>query len=117
LPVGGHIELDEDPEEALFREIKEECGLDIEVLAAKPIIESEGTKILYTPEFLDIHKISDSHKHIALSYFAKAKSDKVVLNQEEHNEIRWFTKEELDNLEFKLEPTTSFFAKKALNKF
>ena len=24
LPVGGHIELDEDPEEALFREIKEE---------------------------------------------------------------------------------------------
>ncbi len=25
LPIGGHIELDEDPEEALFREVKEEC--------------------------------------------------------------------------------------------
>lgn len=24
MPVGGHIELNEDPEEALFREIKEE---------------------------------------------------------------------------------------------
>ena len=32
LPIGGHIELDEDPEEALFREVKEECGLEIEVL-------------------------------------------------------------------------------------
>jgi len=27
LPLGGHIELDEDPEQALFREVKEESGL------------------------------------------------------------------------------------------
>lgn len=27
LPMGGHVELDEDPEEALFREIEEETGL------------------------------------------------------------------------------------------
>ncbi len=36
LPVGGHIELDETPEEAIFREVKEECGLDIEVIGEKP---------------------------------------------------------------------------------
>ena len=39
MPVGGHIELNEDPEEALFREIKEETGIDksqLTVLSSKP---------------------------------------------------------------------------------
>jgi 8-oxo-dGTP pyrophosphatase MutT (NUDIX family) len=31
LAIGGHIELNEDPDEALFREGKEECGLEIKV--------------------------------------------------------------------------------------
>ena len=31
LSVGGHIELHEDPEEALFREVKEETGLEIKL--------------------------------------------------------------------------------------
>jgi len=31
LPVGGHIELNEDPDQAIFREVKEECGLEIEI--------------------------------------------------------------------------------------
>jgi ADP-ribose pyrophosphatase YjhB (NUDIX family) len=29
LCVGGHIELDEDPNEAALREVKEEVGLDV----------------------------------------------------------------------------------------
>jgi len=114
LPIGGHIELDEDPEQALSREVKEECGLEIEILAEKPSIHSEGTKFLYPPKFLDIHKISETHKHIALSYFAKTNSDKAILNEEEHNEIRWFNKEELDDPKFKIEPAIKFYAKKAL---
>ena len=61
LPIGGHIELNEDPEEALFREVKEECGLKIEVFDKKPLLESEGTKFLYSPSYLDIHKISENH--------------------------------------------------------
>ena len=36
IPMGGHIELDEDPEEALFREIQEETGLEVEIVAEKP---------------------------------------------------------------------------------
>src|SRR5262249_52059212 len=31
LSVGGHIEQDEDPNEAAVREVKEEVGLDIEL--------------------------------------------------------------------------------------
>ena len=33
LPLGGHIELDEDPEQALFREIREERGLEVDILS------------------------------------------------------------------------------------
>jgi len=117
LPIGGHIELSESPEEALFREVKEECGLEIKVLGEKPLIQSEGTKFLYSPAFLDIHKISNTHRHVALNYFAKAKSDKVVFNKKEHNEIRWFTKEDLNGSQFKIEPAIEFYAKEALNRF
>lgn len=114
LAVGGHIELNEDPDEALFREVKEECGLEIEVLNDKPNIKSEGTKFLYTPTYVNIHKISETHRHVVLGYFAKSKSDKVVLNALEHKNIRWFTEEELDLPEFELIPEIKFYAKEAL---
>lgn len=35
LQIGGHIELDEDSDMALMREIEEECGLKVELLAKK----------------------------------------------------------------------------------
>ena len=117
LPVGGHIELDEDPEEALFREVKEECGLEIEVFSDKPAIKSEGTKLLYSPSFLDIHKISETHRHVGLIYFAKAKSDKLIFNEKEHRTIRWFSKEDLERSEFNLSPAVKFYAKEALSSF
>ncbi len=116
LPIGGHIELDEDPEQALFREIKEECGLEIEILGEKPLVQSPIAKFLYPPVFLDIHKISDTHKHVGLFYFAKAKNDKAVLNQREHKGIKWFSKEDLDNPDFNLDPIIIFCAKEALKK-
>lgn len=116
LPIGGHIELNEDPEETLFREVKEECGLKIEILGKKPIIQADGVKFLYPPKFLDIHRISKTHRHVGLNYFAKTNSDKFVFNKEEHNEIRWFTKKELDKPEFNLAPDVKFYAKEALAK-
>ena len=115
LAIGGHIELNEDTDQALFREVQEECGLEIEVLNEKPTIEAQDTKFLYTPSFLDIHKISNTHKHIGLVYFAKAKSDKFVHNKEEHNDIRWFSKEDLEKPEFNINNAVKFYANKALN--
>ena len=116
LPIGGHIELNEDPDEALFREVEEECGLEIEILNKKPAIESEGTKFLYTPLFLDIHEISETHKHIGFIYFAKSKSGKFVFNREEHKDIRWFGEEDLEKPEFNLSPAIKLYAKEALNR-
>lgn len=115
LAIGGHIELNEDTDQALFREVQEECGLEIEVLKEKPAIEAQDTKFLFTPSFLDIHKISDTHKHIGLVYFAKSKSDKFIHNKEEHNDIRWFSREDLEKSEFNINNAVKFYANKALN--
>ena len=114
LPIGGHIELDEDPDEAMLREIKEECGLKVEILNSKPSIYSKGTKFLHTPSFMDIHRISDTHRHIVMVYFAKSESDAFVHNQEEHNDIRWFTKEDFDNPEFTWNESVRYYAIEAL---
>lgn len=116
LPVGGHIELNEDPEEALFREVKEECGLKIIVLGKKPSIKSKGTKFLYSPAFLDIHDIADVHKHIGLCYFAKAKSGKVALNKEEHDDMRWFSEKDLNDPKFRISLAIKFYAKESLSR-
>ncbi len=113
LPIGGHIELDEDPEQALLREVKEECGLEIEVLSRKPELMSAGTRFLYTPNYLDVHDISNGHRHVSLTYFARAKSDKFVFNKEEHNEIKWFSKEDLEKPEFNITPAVKFYANEA----
>lgn len=117
LPIGGHVELDENPDEALFREIKEECGLEVEVMSEKqPNFKIEGTKFLYVPAFMNIHDINKTHKHIGLIYFAKAKSEQFMHNKEEHNKIRWFAKEDLDNSEFTLNEAVKFYATEALKR-
>lgn len=117
LAVGGHIELDEDPDQALFREIREEAGIDHEdliVLSSKPTIEDPNAKFLYTPNYLDIHRISDTHRHIVLVYFLVSKTDQLKLNKKEHHEIRWFTKEELCDVKYGISPQIRFYAEHAL---
>jgi len=117
LPLGGHIELNEDPDEALVREVKEESGIEaIEVLATKPDIEVDASerKFLYTPAYIDIHTINEKHRHIGLVYFLRTKTDIIRLAEQEHAEIRWLTEEELDNPQFLLESSIKFYAREAI---
>lgn len=115
LPIGGHIELDEDPEQALHREVMEECGLKVTLLSKKEDkIDSEYLKSLPPPNFMDIHKAGNNHKHMNLVYFARADTDQVVLEEAAHNAIRWFSKKDLDDPKYKLLKEVKFYAKKAL---
>jgi 8-oxo-dGTP pyrophosphatase MutT (NUDIX family) len=119
LPIGGHIELDEDSDEALFREVKEECGLEIEIVGEEKRAgyPTDSTKkLLLTPAYVDIHPIKEGHRHLALEYFARAKSDKATLASEEHDEIRWFSREELKDPKYNLMPDIIFFAEEALKR-
>jgi 8-oxo-dGTP pyrophosphatase MutT (NUDIX family) len=119
LPLGGHVELDENPDEALLREVKEESGIkDVEVLSSKPKLrlEDPSRKFLYTPAYVDIHPISKTHRHIGLVYFLRAKTNIVKLAEKEHTKIQWLTKDELDDPRFYLESSIKFYAKKAIQQ-
>jgi len=115
LPVGGHIELEETPEEALFREIKEECGLKIQIVGpAKPGFQFSGHRFLYPPLYLNVHDTTPEHQHVGLVYFAKALSSRVKLNKEEHNAIRWFSLEDLEGHKSEMPEDVFFYARDAI---
>ena len=91
LAIGGHIELTEDPEAALFREIEEESGLkkkDLKIFAQKPSPRYPGFDFLYPPTFLDIHDIKTGHRHVAFVYIFSSKTGKVTLKDDERYDIR-----------------------------
>jgi 8-oxo-dGTP pyrophosphatase MutT (NUDIX family) len=129
LPLGGHIELDEDPEQAALREAKEESGLDVELLGERPPTTSPGTRALIAPRFLDIHRITDTHEHIGMIYWARpavgprccaaADDQQVVSTQlatEEHHDIRWCSDEELDELSPPMSDAVKWYCRKAIEE-
>jgi 8-oxo-dGTP pyrophosphatase MutT (NUDIX family) len=116
LPLGGHIELDEDPEIAALREAKEESGLDVELIGERPPTTGPGTRALIAPRFLDIHRISDTHEHIGMIYWARPKSGDVKLAMEEHHDIRWCGKAEMDSLVPKMADAVRWYCEKAIEE-
>jgi ADP-ribose pyrophosphatase YjhB (NUDIX family) len=114
--LGSHIELDEDPEQALFRETKEESGLEVEILSQKPAQRFSGRKFLYPPVYLDVHPITATHQHIVLVYFATAASEQVTLAADEHEAIRWFSEAELHDPAFGIQPDILFYACEGLRR-
>ena len=114
LPLGGHIELDEDPEIAAMREAKEESGLDVELLGERPPTTEAGTRALIAPRFLDIHRINETHEHIGMIYWARPKAGSVQLAQEEHHDIRWCSSGDLDKLQPAMSNAVKWYCRKAL---
>jgi 8-oxo-dGTP pyrophosphatase MutT (NUDIX family) len=116
LPLGGHIELEEDPEMAALREAKEESGLEVELLGERPPTTEPGTRALIAPRFLDIHRITDSHEHIGLIYWARPRSGSVTLAAEEHHAIRWCSSAELDALQPAMSRAVKWYCRKAIEE-
>lgn len=117
LPPGGHIELDEDPNQCAVREAKEEVGLDIVLKGSDPIDHhfKESTELI-PPRFLHRHYINETHDHISMIYFATTTSDHIQQGSSEiSDEIRWFTKEDLDDPAFGVGDATTYYAKAALD--
>lgn len=116
LPLGGHIEFDEDPEQAALREAREESGLDVELMGERAPTTESGTRALITPRFLDIHRISDTHEHIGMIYWARPKNGSIQLAQEEHHDIRWCTSGELDTLQPPMSKAVKWYCRKAIEE-
>ena len=131
LPLGGHIELDEDPEQAALREVKEESGLDAELLGERPPTTGPGTRALIAPRFLDIHRINPTHEHIGMIYWARPKvgsarrADQtpqrdvpthLTLATSEHYDIRWCSAAELDKLQPPMSEAVKWYCRAAIRE-
>lgn len=97
LPVGGHIEPDENPDEALIREFKEEVGIEIEVLNKGDLsVEGEVKFNLATPFYVNVHSVED-HDHVGFYYVCKASNvNNIKINKEELKDFEWFSREDLE---------------------
>lgn len=97
---GGTVEFGEKIEDAIKREIKEELGVEIELI-----------------EFLGFtnHIMKEENQHwLSISYLARiTKGEPKNLEPEKHDEIRWF---KFDNLPEKLAQTTSEIIEEYLKK-
>src|SRR5438132_13332668 len=75
---GGHIEVGESMVDAVRREVKEEVGLDVEVVNILLIQEA-----IFAPEFY-------KKKHfIFIDFYCKSKDEQVKLDQKEIQDYSW----------------------------
>lgn len=99
LPPGGHIDRDELPHIAALREVKEETGLDVDLIHDVISIQSENAQEIPRPRHLLLENINPFHQHIDMIYFAKAGSFEASPDEGESLELRWFSHEELEGKE------------------
>lgn len=98
LPPGGHIQENEIPEEAALREVKEETGIDVELISDKLPKLSNIVEPLMRPELVQLEYIqqdNDAHQHIDLFYLAVPRTHDIALS-DEAEDIRWFSLEEME---------------------
>ncbi|RJQ36024.1 NUDIX domain-containing protein [Candidatus Parcubacteria bacterium] len=117
LTPGGHVELNEDTDQALLREIHEETGMgvsDIEVISERGGVSNGDGKPLWVPRWMNIHPANPPHRHIDLMYLIRAKSDRIILDRAEHNDIRWFADKELEDASITMFPDTRWYAREAI---
>ena len=73
LPLGGHIELDEDPGTGgVFVKRRRKAAWRWNWIGERPPTTSPGTRALIAPRFLDIHRITETHEHIGMIFFSGA---------------------------------------------
>ncbi|ELC8442607.1 NUDIX domain-containing protein [Clostridium perfringens] len=101
LPLGGHIELNELPEEACIRESKEEAGLKINLynpldIALKNSCDLSGEKLLINPMHTIFGEVNPNHYHIDFVYYATTNSFETCPENGESKILKWYSKEELN---------------------
>ena len=101
LYPGGHVEKNETPDQAVIREVKEETGLDVEILGEKDnTLADDRVSVLYNPYAVLCEPIGKNHYHNDLIYLCKVsgKKRKIKYDKDESDGIKFFSLEELDRI-------------------
>jgi hypothetical protein len=88
----------------------------VELIGERPPTTEPGTRALIAPRFLDIHRITETHEHIGMIYWARPKSGAMALAEEEHHDIGWFNAEDLDGLDPAMSNAVKWYCRKAIEE-
>lgn len=94
---GGHIEANEDPEEAAIRETFEETGLSVKLIGENYPRKTDFIK----PLALQKNEVKPNHVHMDFVYMAVPTDGTLVLNERETDGLQWFSVEEIMDTNFK----------------
>ena len=96
LPPGGHIEPNEDPVQAVVREVLEETGIEVEVVPTSGSLKLTYPEQVQPPFTIMVEDIDDPvdgfHKHIDMIYFCRP----LVENPEFAEGWQWVSKSDLE---------------------
>lgn len=94
VPVGGHIDRDELPEEAAVREAKEEAGVEITLYNPDTAIFPDK-RLLVRPMHVLLIDVNQFHQHVDFLFYASSKSDKLAPADGESERLFWLTRQEV----------------------
>lgn len=101
LYPGGHIEENENPDEALLREVEEETGLEVEIISNKDDTLSDckaDVSSLHIP-YACLCELVGDHYHNDLIYKCKIKKKcELKYNKDESDDIGFFNINEIEKL-------------------
>lgn len=111
---GGHIEHGEAPEEAAIREAYEETGIKIKILGDRFPREDDFIR----PLAIQKNRNNEGMLHIDITYPAVPISSTDFTISDESTNIKWFSREELDNLNIfeDIKISMDYILKKYFNK-
>jgi 8-oxo-dGTP diphosphatase len=90
LPAGGHIEVGEDPVQAVLREVAEEFDVQAEVMSLAPrLAYTGGPKQVLPPYVILDCWPSPDHGHIDHVYFLRCVSGYPGRSHDPENPIHW----------------------------
>lgn len=93
FPPGGHIDAHELPHVAALREVREESGLEAELLDQGGVLGA--VRVLPQPYCILLEQIEPAHEHIDLIYFARVCGGSLAPSARETLAARWFSWDDL----------------------
>ena len=103
FPVGGHLKPNELPHEAAIREAKEETGLDIVLFETEHVANFDIGRVERIPEpFCLYHEADIDEQFLDFIFIGISSQQQVAPPLTESQEIRWFSREELETAEIKI---------------
>ena len=99
LPPGGHIDANEDPVQAVLREVREETGIVGEIVPGGRAYAFSNVQSLPTPISIIVADVQHGgeapHQHIDFSYVVRAVADAPREEPEEDHGFVWVSADEL----------------------